>query len=232
MLKLKKYNLTFYDETMVNRWGPLTGERLESMVSHGGDFHAILCSICNQITERVIEKAGKSLKVISTVSVGVDHIDLEAAKKRGILVGHTPDVLTPAMAELTIALLLATLRRIPEAISEAKTNWTRENAWKANWLIGRQIYGSVVGVIGLGRVGKSLIDRLIPFGPKKIASFFHILVVYNIKLFQVDLLFEKFYVSGTGSNSGKGLGLTIAAGLSRYRSHFMCSYQCNEAFIG
>ena len=76
---------------------------------------AILCTLVDKIDSELLDAAGPQLKTVSTLSVGYDHIDLEECRKRGVLIGNTPDVLTDAVAELTIALLLATLRRFFEA---------------------------------------------------------------------------------------------------------------------
>lgn len=81
---------------------------------------ALICTLSDQIDEKVLD-AGTELKVIATLSVGFDHINIEECKKRGIRVGNTPGVLTDATAELTIALLLATSRRLVEASQELKT---------------------------------------------------------------------------------------------------------------
>ncbi|XP_068941359.1 glyoxylate reductase/hydroxypyruvate reductase isoform X2 [Petaurus breviceps papuanus] len=110
----------------------------------------ILCLLSDKIDKKVLDTAGSNLKVISTLSVGVDHLALDEIKKRGIRVGYTPDVLTDATAELAVALLLTTSRRLPEGIEEVKNGgWT---SWKPLWLCGHQLLNSTVGIIGLGRI--------------------------------------------------------------------------------
>lgn len=76
---------------------------------------ALLCTLSDRIDAHVLNAADDSLRVVATLSVGIDHIDVDECRKRGIAVGNTPDVLTDAVAELTIALLLATSRRLLEA---------------------------------------------------------------------------------------------------------------------
>ncbi|KAG8004056.1 Glyoxylate reductase/hydroxypyruvate reductase [Nibea albiflora] len=120
--------------------------------------HGLLCLLSDKIDAEVLDAAGPNLKVISTLSVGYDHLALDEIKKRGIRVGYTPDVLTDATAELTVALLLATARRLPEGVEEVKNGgWS---SWKPLWLCGYGLSGSTVGVIGLGRI--------VPFGVKRL----------------------------------------------------------------
>ncbi|XP_005999961.3 glyoxylate reductase/hydroxypyruvate reductase isoform X2 [Latimeria chalumnae] len=116
----------------------------------------LYCLLSDKIDVEVLDAAGPNLKVISTLSVGFDHLALEEIKKRGIRVGYTPDVLTDATAELTVALLLATSRRIPEAVGEVKNGgWS---TWKPLWMCGYGLLQSTVGIIGLGRIVS--IDKL------------------------------------------------------------------------
>jgi len=115
----------------------------------------------DRVDERVLDRAPK-LRVVSNMAVGVDNIDLPACTRRGIPVGNTPGVLTDATADLTMTILLAAARRIPEAIRDA-----REGRWKkwepAGWL-GADLQGSTIGIIGMGKIGRAVARRAAGFG--------------------------------------------------------------------
>ncbi|GIU71210.1 MAG: D-glycerate dehydrogenase [Candidatus Nitrosocaldaceae archaeon] len=125
---------------------------------------ALLCLPTDKIDKEVIDNA-KNLKVISTYSVGYDHIDLDAAKKRGIIIGYTPDVLTDATADLTLALLLAIARRVVEGDRLIRSNkWSRE--YDYYFMLGRDLKDKILGIIGLGRIGLAVAKRAEAFGMK------------------------------------------------------------------
>ncbi|CAN9514964.1 unnamed protein product [Ophioblennius macclurei] len=128
--------------------------------------HGLMCMLSDKIDAEVLDAAGPNLKVISTFSVGYDHMAIDEIKKRGIRVGYTPDVLTDATAELAVALLLSTSRRLPEGVDAVKNGgWS---TWKPLWLCGHGLSDSTVGVIGLGRIGMAIAQRLKPFGVKRV----------------------------------------------------------------
>ncbi|XP_075064377.1 glyoxylate reductase/hydroxypyruvate reductase-like [Mixophyes fleayi] len=127
--------------------------------------HGLLCLLSERIDQEVLDTAGPNLKVISTLSVGFDHLAVDEIKKRNIRVGYTPDVLTEATAELSVALLLATCRRLPEATQEVKSGGWK--TWAPMWMCGYGLSNSTVGIIGLGRIGVAIAQRLKPFGVKK-----------------------------------------------------------------
>jgi lactate dehydrogenase-like 2-hydroxyacid dehydrogenase len=115
----------------------------------------LLCLLSDEI-DAVVMDAG-DLKVVSQYAVGVDNIDLEAATERGIPVGHTPGVLTDATADLTFTLLMAAARRIPEGIQTVRSGGWR--TWDPMGLLGAQVWGATLGVIGLGRIGTAVARR-------------------------------------------------------------------------
>ena len=124
---------------------------------------AVLCMLSDKIDKEFLDAAGDQLRVVATLSVGVDHIDLDECEKRGIKVGNTPDVLTNSTAELTVGLLLNATRRLAEAATEAKEG--RWATWTPFWLAGRDVAESTVGIVGLGRIGRAVLERLRPFQP-------------------------------------------------------------------
>ena len=116
----------------------------------------LLCLLTDPIDAHLINQA-RNLKVISQVAVGVDNIDLDAAAQGGIPVGHTPDLLTDATADLAFALILAAARRLGEAIDYARSgHW---QTWGLTTLLGESVYGATLGVIGMGRIGQAVARR-------------------------------------------------------------------------
>jgi len=122
---------------------------------------AILTSLTEKMDEDTINKLPESVKVISNFAVGFGNIDLESAKKKGIVVTNTPDVLTDATAEIAMLLILGAARRATEGIEYAKnSNWK----WSADFLIGKQLTGARLGILGMGRIGRAVAKLSRPFG--------------------------------------------------------------------
>ncbi|XP_037326932.2 glyoxylate reductase/hydroxypyruvate reductase b [Pungitius pungitius] len=137
----------------------------EELLQRVKGIDGLVCVLTEKIDAELLDAAGPNLKVVSTMSVGFDHLSLEELKKRGIRVGYTPDVLTDSVAELTVALLLTTSRRLIEATHEAKTGgW---GTWRTLWLCGHELANSTMGILGLGRIGVAIAERLVPFKVKK-----------------------------------------------------------------
>ncbi len=123
--------------------------------------NGILSSLTDKIDEKVIKSLPDSIKIISNFAVGFGNIDLVAAKKRNIIVTNTPDVLTDATAEIAMLLILGACRRAKEGAEFVKTeNWK----WSADFLIGKQLTGSRLGILGMGRIGKALAKIAKSFG--------------------------------------------------------------------
>jgi len=117
--------------------------------------------VTDKIDERMIADAPR-LRVISNLAVGVDNIDVEAATRAGIAVGHTPGVLTEATADLAFALLMATARRIAEADRHVRAGKWR--TWGPMTMLGRDIHASTLGIIGFGAIGQAMARRAMGFG--------------------------------------------------------------------
>ncbi|XP_027508829.1 glyoxylate reductase/hydroxypyruvate reductase isoform X3 [Corapipo altera] len=134
----------------VQQWDSEEPVPRAELLSRVAGTRGLLCLLSDRIDREVLDAAGPGLKVISTMSVGFDHLALDEIKKRGIRVGYTPDVLTDATAELSVALLLSVCRRLPEAAQQVKSGgWT---TWKPLWMCGYGLSDSTVGIIGLGRI--------------------------------------------------------------------------------
>lgn len=138
----------------------------DELLKNVGNKSALFCMLTDRIDSKVLDTAGDNLKIVATMSVGYDHLDVPEIKKRGVKISYTPDVLTDATAELAVALLLATSRRLLEANEEARTGgW---QAWAPFWMCGPGLKDSIVGIVGFGRIGQEIAKRLKPFNPKRI----------------------------------------------------------------
>ena len=125
------------------------------------DCDGILSSIVDKIDKKTINKLSDKVKIISNFAVGFGNIDIDAASKRNIVVTNTPDVLTDATAEIAMLLILGASRRAVEGMQWARNkNWR----WSADFLIGKQLSGSKLGILGMGRIGRAVAKRAKAFG--------------------------------------------------------------------
>ena len=141
-----------------NDGGPLPHEELVSRVA---GMQGLVCMFDDTVDRAVIE-AGTALKVISTVAVGYNNIDVAAARERGIVVTNTPDVLTEATADLAWALVMDVTRRVSEG-----DRLVRRGAWKGwafDFMLGSSLRGKQLGVVGFGRIGRAVAARAEAFG--------------------------------------------------------------------
>ncbi len=113
----------------------------------------ILTSLTDKMDKETIDKLPDTIKIISNFAVGFGNIDLEAAKRRGIAVTNTPEVLSDATAEIGILLILGACRRAAEGIEAARDGGWK---WSADYLIGKQLTGTRLGILGMGRIGKKI----------------------------------------------------------------------------
>jgi lactate dehydrogenase-like 2-hydroxyacid dehydrogenase len=145
------------DERFEVRWNepdqPLSKREL---VARAADADGLLCTVTDRIGEPVL-RAGKSLRIVANYGVGVDRIDLQAARAAGIVVTNTPDVLTDCTADLTMALILMVLRRLPEG--EQSLREGRWEGWRPTYLLGRRATGKTLGIVGMGRIGRAVAER-------------------------------------------------------------------------
>jgi glyoxylate reductase len=125
------------------------------------DCDGLLCLLTDPIDAETIAAGGR-LRAISQFAVGVDNVDLAAATARGIPVGHTPGVLTEATADMAFALLMTAARRIPEGIEKVRAGEWR--TWEPLGLLGADVWGATLGIVGLGRIGSAVARRAQGFG--------------------------------------------------------------------
>jgi len=117
----------------------------------------LLCLLTDTIDRAVMDAAGEQLKVISNYAVGYDNIDIQAATKRKIIVCNTPGVLTETTADLAFALLMTAARRIAEGVEYVKDgNW---QTWGPKLLLGYDVHGATLGIIGMGQIGQAVAQR-------------------------------------------------------------------------
>ena len=125
----------------------------KKLIEMSQGYDGILSALTDKLDAETINKLPETIKIISNFAVGFGNIDLEAAKKRGITVTNTPEVLSDATAEIGVLLILGACRRAAEGIESA-----REGGWKwsADYLIGKQLTGTRLGILGMGRIGQKI----------------------------------------------------------------------------
>jgi len=156
------------DLTDFVEWGSEEPAPRDWLLNEVGEADGLLCTLADRVDEEVL-KAARRLSVISTYSVGYDHIDIGAARARGIRVGYTPDVLTDATADLTFALILAVSRRVVEGDRLIRSGgWS--GPWNATFMLGSEVHGGTIGIIGMGRIGRAIARRAAGFDMKILYS--------------------------------------------------------------
>jgi len=133
----------------------------EELIKKSKSCDGILSSLTEKFDSNLILELPETIKIISNFAVGFGNIDIEAAKKKNIVVTNTPDVLTDATAEIAMLILLGAARRAKEGIQWVnKKNWK----WSADFLMGKQLTGARLGILGMGRIGRAVADRARSFG--------------------------------------------------------------------
>jgi glyoxylate reductase len=141
--------------------GLLPASELRSRLA---DCRGLVCLLTDRI-DRALLDAAPGLQFVSSVSVGVDHIDVDAASERNIPVGHTPGVLVDSTADIAFALMLAAARRLAEADRFVRQgDWMPENPWSPDFFLGKDVSGATLGIIGLGAIGQAVARRAAGFG--------------------------------------------------------------------
>ena len=144
-------DLRLHDQAMP----PSRAELLHGVVGCSG----ILSLLSDRIDAEVFDAAGSGLRVVSNFAVGYNNIDVAEAARRGITVGNTPDVLTDATADIAVALLLATARRLREGWQSVVDG--RWKTWEPMGWIGQDLRGKTLGIVGMGRIGRAVAERMV-----------------------------------------------------------------------
>jgi glyoxylate reductase len=134
-------------------WPPTREELLAGVAGKDG----LMLMLTDHVDDELLDAAGPQLRIIADYAVGIDNVDLEACRRREVLVSNTPDVLTETTAELTIAILLALLRRVAEGDRLIRRG--EEWIWAPNLMLGRGLAGQVLGLVGHGRIGR-VVERM------------------------------------------------------------------------
>jgi glyoxylate reductase len=144
----------------VDVWTERLPPSYEELSARAAGVEGLLALLTDRVDAALIEHCPR-LRVISNYAVGYDNIDVDAATARGIVVGNTPDVLTEATADLTWALLLAAARKLPEAAESVRAgDWL---TWEPARYLGAAVQGAVLGIVGLGRIGRAVARRAAGF---------------------------------------------------------------------
>jgi len=145
-------------------WSEYAPPPKEVIMEKARDVDALACVLSDSIDAEVFDTAPK-LKIVAQMAVGFDNIDVKEASRRGIYVTNTPGVLTETTADFAWALLMAVARRVAEA-----DKYVRNGQWKVSWhpnmLIGRDVYGATIGLVGAGRIGSAVASRAKGFNMK------------------------------------------------------------------
>lgn len=167
----------------------------EEILSKSEGVDGILWANHERLDAEALDRAGPQLKAVSTKSAGIDYVDVAEFKKRGIPLGHTPNVLSDAVADLAIGLLVSAARRFHEGFLKITNNeWDTSDP---QWMLGQDIKGSTIGIVGLGGIGQTIAKRLKGFDvgsilytghrEKEEGYFFHSNeLLLKIELFRMD----------------------------------------------
>ncbi|QTK80119.1 Glyoxylate reductase [Agrobacterium tumefaciens] len=136
----------------------------EDLVAAMQRVDVLVPTVTDRVTAAMIEQAGPQLKLIASFSNGIDHVDVDAAARKGITVTNTPNVLTEDSADITMALVLAVPRRMIEGTRVLANGADEWLGWSPTWMLGRRISGKRIGIVGMGRIGTAVARRAKAFG--------------------------------------------------------------------
>ncbi len=150
--------------TQIRHWDSDDPMPRDALLEQVRGVSGLLCLLTDRVDRELLEAAGPALRVVSTVAVGYDNIDVAEATRRGVMVTNTPGVLTETTADLTWALILAAARRVGEAGDHLRNlKWT---TWRILELAGVDVYGATLGIVGAGRIGQAVARRAAGFAMK------------------------------------------------------------------
>ena len=188
-----------------------TGMNEEELIKTIPPFDGIVVRSATKVTSKVID-AAENLKIIVRAGIGLDNIDLEAAKKKGIKVANTPAATTISVAELTMGLMLAAVRNIAQANMSMKNH-----KWEKKLFSGTELYEKTLGIIGFGRIGKEVAKRALAFGMKVIA--------YDVIKIETDLNVRQVSFEELLSNSDI---ITLHIPLTEETKHLISEKEFNS----
>jgi glyoxylate reductase len=170
----QRFDLTHHDQE--------TPPSRDELLERAQEMDGLCTMLTDRVDDELLDAAGPQLKVVSNYAVGFDNIDVEACTRHGVLATNTPDVLTPATAELAMTLMLSTVRRVTEGdrFVRSRTPWI----WGPTMMLGGTLNGATLGIVGLGRIGLEI---------ARMAQAFKMTVIYTDEIRRDDVEYE--YVS-------------------------------------